>query len=409
MPAGGPARGFDDDADLRRLLDCLEAVHEPRRRCGIRHRAAVVVAFTAAAVLAGADSVTAVSEWASDAPAEVLAALGAWRDRRGRLVPPSLRTFRRVLGLLDGQAVAAAFGAWLTGQVTAGLADAAVLVIALDGKTVRGARAGEEKAPHLLAAMICGTRAVLAQRDVDVKTNEVTQVKPLLDDLDIAGALVTADALHVQRETARYLVEDKKADYLFTAVKDNQPSLFAALDALDWEHAPVTHTARDRGHGRDETRTLQVLPVAEGLFPYAAQAFLIERTVRDPHDGQLRSAVAALGITSRTLRRGGTPEVIAAAARGHWDIEALHYVRDVTMNEDAQRLRAGSSAQVMAAVRNTAIAVLRLAGFTSTAPGRRWAARNPARPIAALNLASRGWPSPRPRNPSAAAALSRQG
>ena len=114
------------------------------------------------------------------------------------------------------------------------------------------------------------------------------------------------------------------------------------------------HAAHDRGHGRDETRTLQVLPVSDGLFPHAAQAFLIERAVRDPHDGQLRSAAAALGITSRTRERGGTPETIAAAARGHWDIEALHHVRDTTMREDAQRLRSGSSAQVMAVVRNTA-------------------------------------------------------
>jgi hypothetical protein len=124
VPAGGPARGCDDDG-LQGLLEWLQTVPEPRRRCGIRHRAAVVLAFTAAAVLAGADSVTAVSEWASDAPAEVLAALGAWRDRCGRLVPPSLCTFRRVLGLLDAQVVAAAFGAWLKSQVMAGLADAA--------------------------------------------------------------------------------------------------------------------------------------------------------------------------------------------------------------------------------------------------------------------------------------------
>jgi predicted transposase YbfD/YdcC len=202
--------------------------------------------------------------------------------------------------------------------------------------------------------MITGARAVLAQKDIDMKTNEITQVKPLLDDVVITGALVTADARHVQKETARYLVEDKDADYLFTAVKDNQPGVFAALDALDWENTPVRDTAHHRGHGRDETRTLQVLPAPEGLFPYSAQAFLIERTVRDPHDGQLRSAVAALGITSHSLRRGGTPAVIAAAARGHWDIEVLHYVRDVTMCEDAQRLRAGTSAQVVAAVRNTA-------------------------------------------------------
>ena len=316
VPTGSCAPAVDDDGGLdgyRSLLECLEEVPEPRRRCGIRHRAVVVLAFAVAAVLAGADSVTAIIEWAADAPPEVLQALGARRDRRGRRVPPSASTFRRLLRLLDATAVAAAFGAWLKGQVMAGLADPAALLIALDGKTVRGARTRGGKAPHLLAAMICGARAVIAQKDVDQKTNEITQVNPLLDDVDIAGALVTADALHVQKDTARYLVEDKKADYLFTAGKDNQPSLFAAIDALDWDHAPIADVAHDRGHGRDETRTLQVLPAPDGLFPYAAQTFLIERTVRDPHDGQLRSAVARQSTMSVTppcarMRSGCAPD-----------------------------------------------------------------------------------------------------
>jgi len=347
----------------------------------------VVLACAVAAVLAGADSVTAISEWAADAPAPVLAALGArWDQRHRRRVAPSPATFRRVLKRVDATAVAAAFGAWLAGQLATASADLAGLVIALDGKTMRGARAGKDKAPHLLAAMICGARAVIAQRDVDQKTNEITQVKPLLAEVDISGALVTADALHVQRETARHLVEDKHADYLFTAVKDNQPGLFAALDALDWSAAPIMHTATDRGHGRHETRTLQVLPAPPGCFPHAAQAFLIERTIRDPHTGQLRSAAAALGITSRSAERGGTPTAIATAARSHWDIEALHHVRDVTMQEDAHRLRAGSAAPVMASLRNAAIATLHLIGFTRTAQGRRWAARDATRTVAALGL-----------------------
>jgi len=122
------------------------------------------------------------------------------------------------------------------------------------------------------------------------------------------------------------------------------------------------------------------------LFPYAAQAFLIERAVRDPHTGQLRSAAAALGITSRSPQRGGTPTLIATAARSHWDIEALHHVRDVTMHEDAHRLRAGSAAPVMATLRNAAIATLRMIGFTRTAQGRRWAARDATRTVAALGL-----------------------
>lgn len=393
MPAGGPGAAADPGDDLggyRSLLECLEAVGDPRRRCGIRHRVAVVLAFAVAAVLAGADSVAAISEWAGDAPAEALAALDARRDRwRCWRVPPSPATFRRVLKQVDADAVAAAFGVWLTGQVAAGLVDADGLVVALDGKTLRGAQAGQNKAPHLLAAMICEARAVIAQRDIDQKTNEITQVQPLLDDLDLTGALVTADAMHVQRETARYLVEDKAADYLFTAVKDNQPSLFAALDALPWPSTPVRHTTHDRAHGRDETRTLQVLPAPAGCFPHAAQAFLIERTVRDPRTGQLRSAAAALGITSRSPARGGTPQTIATAARGHWSIEALHHVRDVTMGEDAHRLRTGSSAPVMATLRNAAIAALHMTGFAGIAQGRRWAARNATRPIAALGLTIR--------------------
>lgn len=380
--------GHDQNLDgYRSLLECLSAVPEPRRRHGIRHRLAVVLAFSVAAVLAGADSITAIGEWALEVPAEVLAALGARWDRGGhRRIAPSPATFRRVLKRVDATAVAAAFGAWLAGQLSTASPDLDGLIIALDGKTMRGARAGKDKAPHLLAAMICGARAVIAQRDVDHKTNEITQVKPLLADVELRGALLTADAIHVQRETARYLVEDKHADYLFTSVKDNQPGLFTALDALDWSAAPIVHTASDRGHGRHETRTLQVLPAPAGCFPHAAQAFLIERAVRDPHTGQLRSAAAALGITSRSPERGGTPTLIATAARTHWDIEALHHVRDVTMHEDAHRLRAGSAAPVMASLRNAAIATLRIVGFTRTAQGRRWAARDATRAVAALGL-----------------------
>lgn len=106
----------DDPADLRGYLslpECLDGMPDPRRSRGMRHRAGVVLAFAVAAVMAGADSVTAIAEWAHDVPPEVLAALGARRGRRGRLVPPSRSTFRRVLRRLDGQVLAAAFGTWL--------------------------------------------------------------------------------------------------------------------------------------------------------------------------------------------------------------------------------------------------------------------------------------------------------
>jgi predicted transposase YbfD/YdcC len=251
--------------------------------------------------------------------------------------------------------------------------------LAVDGKAMRGAVQPDGRAVHLLAAMTHAVPAVLAQRDVAHKTNEITQVKPLLEPLDLTGWVVTLDALHCQRETARYLVEDKGAGYVFTAAKDNQPRLLAALDALPWAQAPIGHTMRDRGHGRDETRTIQVLPAPAGIFPYARQAFLVERYVHDL-DGTLRSAVAALGLTCLPAQQA-SPAHIAGLVRNHWGIEALHHIRDVTFGEDHSQLRTGSAPQVLAGLHNLAIGALRTAGRTKIAASLRWISRDPTRAL----------------------------
>lgn len=177
------------------------------------------------------------------------------------------------------------------------------------GKTAR--RRGGKLPPQVMVYFVMGL-ALCAEEDCEEVWAKITET--LTDRGGFGGdqALVTAGALHVQKDTARCLVEEKKAGCLFTAVKENQPGLFAVLDALARENAPVVHVMQDKGHGRHETRTIQVLP-----------------------------APAAASCTSP---------------------------------------------QVAAAIRNTVIAALRLAGFTGTAAGRRWAARNPARPLAVLNL-----------------------
>jgi hypothetical protein len=116
--------------------------------------------------------------------------------------------------------------------------------IAVDGKTIRGVHDGDQKAPHLLSAVVHEEGIVLAQQSVDEKTNEIPCIKPLLDPVNIAGAVVTGDSLHTQTETARYLVEDKKADYVFT-VKDNQPTLKQDIQDLGLEAFPPS------AHGND--------------------------------------------------------------------------------------------------------------------------------------------------------------
>ncbi len=415
--------------DCGRLLELLGLVPDPRRRRGIRHRLASVLAVAAAAVLAGSESVLAVSEWAAEAPQELLAALGARRGAlAGRYLAPHVATFRRVLQSTDAAAVDTVIGlflAELAGAASltgAGSARAAADpdpgscasaqgsradhdhdeqrgqqqaeereqeqaqelagALSVDGKAVRGARQADGRAVHLLSAMIHGARAVVAQRDVAHKTNEIPEVRELLRPLDLTGWAVTLDAMHCQTETARFLVEDKGAAYVFTAVKDNQPGLFARLDALPWAGVPVSHVMRGRGHGRVETRTIQVLPAPEGIWPYARQVFLVERDVRDL-DGNSVSAVAALGLTALTADQAG-PERLNWLVRGHWGIESLHWIRDMAFDEDRSQLRKGSAPPIMAGIRNLAIGALHAAGHTKIAPTLRWVAREPTRALAIL-------------------------
>ncbi len=381
LPDAGPGGA------LPGLAEFLAAVPDHRSARGRRHSLASILSLACAATAAGSRSLVAIAEWAADAPAAVLAGLGVRRDRcGGALVPPSETTIRRALAGTDAGALDKQLAAWLAAHAGTGPAGGGLPAVAVDGKTVRGAVQPDGRAVHLLAAMT-SAGAVIAQREVGHKTNEITQVKPLLDPVDLRGVVVTLDALHCQRETARYLVEDKGADYIFTAVKDNQPTLFDDLDALYWAGVQVQHTMTGRAHGRDETRTIQVLPAPAGLFPHAAQAFLIERHVRNL-DGTPRSAVAALGITSMTTQRG-SPAVIAASVRGHWGIEnKLHWVRDVTYGEDASRVRTRNAPHNMASMRNLVIGALRADGWASIASGLRWAGRDYLNALSLLNLAT---------------------
>jgi len=210
-------------------------------------------------------------------------------------------------------------------------------VLAVDGKRLRGsARDGHQV--HLLAALDHHDGAVLAQREVPAATNEVSQFQPLLASLDLTGALITADALHTQRDHASFLV-DRGADYLLV-VKANQPALHAQLAGLPWRQIPVMDRTRDHGHGRIEVRTLKVAAVAGLCFPHAAQAIQVIRHVRAP--GSRWRTVTAYAVTSLALG-AASPTQLTGWPRGHWRIEnQLHWVRDVTFGEDASTARSGS-------------------------------------------------------------------
>ena len=377
------------------LLEYLQQVPDPRDPRGVRHSLTSLLLAAVAAVLAGAQSLAAVGEWVADAPPQVLAALGIRHDPLARrFEPPDEATIRRVLEAVDADTLGAAVGAWLAGRLAArdqwpGHGHRERRALAVDGKSVRGTRhaSGDGQAVHLLAVADQQASAVLAQAAVDGKSNEITAFAPLLEPLDLTGAVITADAMHTQREHARFLVSDKKAHYILV-VKKNQPSLYAQVKNLPWRHIPAGHRQRGRGHGREEHRTLQAATVAAGLaFPHAVQAIRLTRRIRPISSTKKWQTVTIYAITSLTASQA-TAAQLAGWIRGHWQIEAIHHIRDVTYGEDASQVRTGNGPQVMATLRNLAIAIFKLAGTTNIAAACRSHARDATRVLAALGLSA---------------------
>ena len=209
------------------LMELLNTILDPRKPRGVRHPVVTIVAIALCAALSGARSFCAIAEWTQTLSREALRKLGSKRS-----TPPSEPTIRRVLQRLDADRLDAQFGHWLAAQHTL-----AGRGLAVDGKTVRGAHDNHRCAPHLLSAILHQEAVVLGQIAVDEKTNEIPKLPQLLDPLPIKGAVVTADALHTQQDTARYLVETKQADYLFV-VKDNQATLRQDIAELNLSAFP---------------------------------------------------------------------------------------------------------------------------------------------------------------------------
>lgn len=217
--------------ELRQLILRLP---DFRTAAGKRHQLATILSITICATLCGARSYLAIAEWAARCPQSMLNRLRARYDKdRKTFIPPSEPTIRRVLQNINGQAVDDALTGWLM-SVT--LRDKNSL-IAVDGKTLKGAKDSSGKQVQLLSAFLCNPGVVISQRKIDSKTNEIPEIKPLLAHLKIAGSIITADALHTQTDTARFIVEEKRADYVFT-VKDNQKELNKEIRALGLESFP---------------------------------------------------------------------------------------------------------------------------------------------------------------------------
>jgi predicted transposase YbfD/YdcC len=350
------------------LLGVLAGLPDPRRRRGVRHGLVGLVAVAVTAVLAGARSYAAIGQWAADLSGEQLQQLGLTRSGA-----PEASTFRRLLTRLDPAVLDALLGAfmWARTAVVEGRR-----VIALDGKTVRGARTPTTAAPHLVAAFDHASGTVLGQLATAAKSNEIPTVRTLLSTFDLSGVVVTVDAMHTQTDTAQ-VVTAGGADYVFT-VKANQPTLYAACKNLPWRDVP-SHAAVQVGHGRRVHRAIKVLTAPEWIaFSGAAQVAQIRRTTTRAG----KRTVEVVYVITSADHHAAPPATLAAWVQGHWGIEnRAHWVRDVTYDEDRSQVRTGSGPHVMATLRNLAIGLLRLNGTTNIAAALRHHARQADRPI----------------------------
>jgi Domain of unknown function (DUF4338)/DDE_Tnp_1-associated/Transposase DDE domain len=198
------------------LIEILKALTDPRCKRGVRHRNLSIIAISICAVICGCRGYSAIAQWAKRCPQKMLERL--WCRKKDHLyIPPSEPTIRRQLQRIDAEEVDMAISDWIA-RLSAGNA------IGIDGKTLRGARRDDGTKVHLLSAFIHQQGITIAQKEVAVKSNEIPAAIPLLEQLDLKNKIVTADALHTQKDLARFLVQEKQADYCFT-VKDNQSTL----------------------------------------------------------------------------------------------------------------------------------------------------------------------------------------
>ncbi|MFI6663248.1 ISAs1 family transposase [Streptomyces sp. NPDC050523] len=370
-------------ADLRPFL---ERVSDPRVRRGRWYSLTAILLVCACAAVSGNRSVDEIAEWAARASDTVLTAVGIRRHPLRWRRAPSRTRIGRVLAAVDGDALDQAVGAYPTARNTAGTALGKRQVIAVDGKSLRGSARLSTGRRHLLSAVTHHRALPLAQAEVGTKTNETAHFRPLLESLDLDGSLVTFDALHSVQANVTWLVETKNAHYI-AMIKRNQPTAYRQLAALPWSDIAVQHTASSAGHGRRESRSIKTCGIADELggiaFPHGRLALRVHRRRKQTGGRESRETVYA--VTSLDAHQA-TPAELAAAVRGHWAVEALHHVRDVTYAEDASTLHTGTAPRAMATFRNLAIGLLKTLRAVNIAKTTRAIRDQPERALPLLGI-----------------------
>ena len=358
-------------AHLYTLVEMLEAVPDPRGKHGLRYDLPYLLTCLIAALLCNCQSTEAVSQWCREH-------VDLLRDLFGpRLFfTPSGSLYRWLLPQISAEAVEQVLSTWVRATSLASPTDP----IAVDGKTVRGARTAQGDAPHLLSCFTHQSKEVWAELAVGEKTNEIPEARKLLPSLPISGRVCTFDALHSHRQLW-HLLRSKHAYPLFV-IKGNEPTLQADLATYFADpHAQIQQAETlDRHRGRIEHRVIQVsqelCAYLQADWPGITHVAQLTRTRTEKGE----TTVQVVFLIAILPPEADGPQSLLALSRGHWGIEnCLHYVRDVTFAEDRSRIRTGHAPQLLAACRNLVITLIHRSASSHIAASRRSFSYHPRR------------------------------
>lgn len=346
---------------LRLLEEHFGFIEDPRLDRHKEHSLLDIIGLTIIGTLSGADNWVAIEEFGK-AKADFLQGL--------LLLPngiPSHDTLGRVFSILSAEELEKGFASWISSisQATQGQ------VVAIDGKRLRGSydKGSNKAAIHMVSAWATVNQISLGQLKVDDKSNEITAIPELLRMLEIAGCIITIDAMGTQKEIAQQ-IRAHQADYVL-ALKSNQGELYEEVKAT-FEHLINTRFCQqdqqwDKGHGRIESRKCYVLDLQAPDFDWIlsedleqwkdiASLVMIQATrwQGDQQQTQNRYYISSLSAQSKDA------QTFNHIIRTHWAIEnQLHWTLDVVFKEDASRVRTGYADQNLSVIRRMALNLLK--------------------------------------------------
>lgn len=368
--------------DVGSLYAYFQTLSDKRKRRGVRYSLGLILVIIMLAKTCGENHPSGIAEWAKHRTGMLVDLLKLKRKKM-----PHDSTYRRILAeIVNVEELERVSSEYLSGKKFFGKQ----VLVAIDGKVLRGTLDDHQKGTYLLAAYLPSEGIVLMEVAIEGKGSEIPAAPKVLKSIDLREKVVMGDAMHTQRQVSIQIVESG-GEYIWFA-KGNQPQMEENIRLwFEPEGQPIPgmsfppkdfETARqtNKGHGRLETRTLTVSSQLKDFldWPYLEQVFKLERRFVSFKTGEIQEQIV-YGFTSLT-REEIAPLQLLHKTRSYWGIEnGLHYRRDVTLREDYTRLTKGKAGQAMACLNNLVLGILLSKKIYRTIPtARRYFSANPA-------------------------------